>query len=218
MFLFIYFRLLLPVDATEGVVEKNKGKRLYDGDINSFAESKRRFLDDEIPKNLCPSSYAHFQTFADLQKKYKQPILCHRPPGASSTPVTLLHPTFGQFVDDCKDERPTSEDFEFILKLSYYMSMFYHIERERAEMFRELITDYCGLTFIACEIDGGYTTDGSLATGKYYYANVEAKVELGSGGEPLFQTSIYYLNMVRKHAMDYPESVFPCLHIYFAGK
>jgi len=92
------------------------------------------------------------------------------------------------------------------------------MERERAQVFRELLTDYCGLTFIACETKDGYTTDGSLVTGNYYYANVEAKVELGSGGEPLFQTSIYYLNMVRDHATKYPGFVFPCLHIYYAGE
>ena len=59
------------------------------------------------------------------------------------------------------------------------MSMFYNNEREH--VFCEPITDYCGLTFIVCEIKGGYTTDGYLATSKYYYADVEAKVELGSG-------------------------------------
>jgi len=200
------------------VVEKKKGKRSYDGDVNSFIESKRQFYDKELPKKMCPSSYAHFGEFSDLQRRYQQPILCHRPPGASSTPVTLLHPIFGRFVDDCKDERPTSKDFEFILKLSHKMSMFYENEKERAKEFRELISEYCELTFIACEIGQGDVTDGSLITGKYYYANVEAKVELGSGGEPLFQTSIYYLNMVRDHAMKHPEFVFPCLHIYFAGK
>ncbi|CAG8603638.1 9033_t:CDS:2 [Funneliformis caledonium] len=98
--------------------------------------------------------------------------------------VILMHPIFGQFVDDCKDGRPASEDFLFILKLSYYMSMFYNSERERAE--------------------NRYTTYGSLIAGKYYYANVEAKVKLGSGGEPLFLTTIYYLNMVRENAMKYP--------------
>ncbi|CAG8643054.1 10496_t:CDS:2 [Funneliformis caledonium] len=176
-------------DALLKFCDEKEKKRSYEGDVNAFAESKRRFFDDELPKHMRPSSYAHFETLADMQKNYEQPILCHRPPGASSTSVTLLHPIFGQFVDDCKDGRPASEDFH---------------ERERAEVFRELITDYCELSFIACEIKNGYTTDGSLIAGKYYYANVEANVELGSGGEPLFQTTIHYLNIVREYAMNYP--------------
>ena len=35
--------------------------------------------------------------------------------------------------------------------------------------FRDLMTKYCGLTFVACEIGtGGYTTDGSLVTGAWW--------------------------------------------------
>ena len=102
----------------------------------------------------------------------RKPWTTHQPPGALSTPVLLLHPIFGQFADDCKSGKPTSEDLQFIPKLSYKMSLFYNTERERAQVFRELLTDYCGLTFIACETKDGYTTDGSLVTGNYYQTSI----------------------------------------------
>ncbi|CAG8668890.1 8632_t:CDS:1, partial [Paraglomus brasilianum] len=114
-------------------LKSHEKKRPSGGDIDGYIERKWRFFDDTLPKHIHPSSYTQFAEFADLQKKYEQPILCHRLPGASSTPVTLLHPIFGQFADDCKSGRPTSEDFQFILKLSYKMSLFYNMKQEHAQ-------------------------------------------------------------------------------------
>ncbi|CAJ0842496.1 17248_t:CDS:2, partial [Entrophospora sp. SA101] len=116
---------------------------------------------------------------------------------------------FGQFVSDCKNLIPTSDDIKFVITLSKRMSSFYDNENLRAEDFRTLITKYCDLTFVACKIGSkGYVTDGSLVTGDHYYANIEAKVEFGSGGEGFFQSSMYYINMVLDNAKKYTGPMF----------
>jgi hypothetical protein len=136
-------------------------------DLETFAERKRCVLDTAFPRRLTPSSYGQPKKFKAMQEEFDYPILCHRPASASSTPVTLLHPIFGEFVDDCTAGRPTPEDVQFVLKLSSQMSEFYSSEGERAKDFRELITDYCGLTFTASKWNNErYITDFSLVIGK----------------------------------------------------
>ncbi|CAJ0899228.1 6027_t:CDS:2 [Entrophospora sp. SA101] len=180
----------------------------YDN-VENFPKQKRSFLTNAFSNQLCPSSYADFNKFKEFQQKHNYPILCHRPTGASSIPVTLLHPAFGQFVSDCKNLIPTSDDIKFVITLSKRMSSFYDNENLRAEDFRTLITKYCDLTFVACKIGSkGYVTDGSLVTGDHYYVNIEAKVEFGSGGEGFFQSSMYYINMVLDNAKKYTGPMF----------
>jgi hypothetical protein len=42
-----------------------------------------------------------------------------RPPSAPSTvPVTLLHPVFNDFIDDCENYQPTRSDHAFALELA----------------------------------------------------------------------------------------------------
>jgi hypothetical protein len=51
------------------------------------------------------------------------------------------------------------------------------------------------------------------------YANVEVKPELCLGAaDPLLESSLYYTNMVIDYGKKYPGMVFPCFHIYCAGK
>ncbi|CAG8677139.1 5891_t:CDS:1, partial [Paraglomus brasilianum] len=54
-----------------------------------------------------PSQLAQPSEFCKSQMQCSNPpqILCHHPPGAMSIPVTLMHPVFGRFVDNCKESK-----------------------------------------------------------------------------------------------------------------
>lgn len=145
-------------------------------------------------------------------------ILCHRPPGAMSIPVTLMHPVFGRFVDNCKESKTTHEDHEFVLNLSHAMSGFFNKEDDRADMFRQHLRQYCNVTFATKIRATNMQTDGYLETNGFFYVNTEAKNEIGQGGaDPLIQSTIYYINFVREQVNQYSWSSLPCLHVYYAG-
>src|SRR5438034_6066884 len=107
--------------------------------------------------------------FASDQRK-EMPAFCFdRPPSAATTiPITLYHPVFGQFQDDCDNYTPTKEDNAFVLEFSRTMSKFYDGESDRAEASRKLMTNY-SLKFLAAQT-GSYKTDGDLRYNNFCYA------------------------------------------------
>lgn len=46
-------------------------------------------------------------------------------------PMTLLHPAFGQFQDDCEMSIPAAEDFQLLGSIVDIMSRVYNSENER---------------------------------------------------------------------------------------
>src|SRR5262245_47287664 len=73
-----------------------------------------------------PSSLGKPKEFAKLQENPARALHCNRPPDATSTvPATLLHPVFGQFLDNVNTHEPTTEDNALVLELSSTMSKFY---------------------------------------------------------------------------------------------
>jgi len=62
-----------------------------------------------------------------------------RPPAADATiPVTLLHPIFRQFVDDCENHQLIQPDNELVLELMAAMSEFFPDEKARAAELRDM--------------------------------------------------------------------------------
>jgi hypothetical protein len=142
----------------------------------------------------------------------------NRPPSTAATiPITLYHPLFGQFQDDCDMYIPTKEDHEFVLKFSRSMSDFYDSEEKRAERARTDLGTY-DLDFIAGKITG-YTTDGDLRWKELCYALLELKWEIGStGAEPLLQAGWYYTAFMREKLRGNASSTLPCFILYLAGE
>jgi hypothetical protein len=142
-------------------------------------------------------------------------IQCNRPSGLVSIPVVLLHPIFGQFVDNCRDHVATQEDHRLVHKLSGQMSNFLDRERDRQEAFINIMRENLGLQLSTGSVgDTSYSTDRHAMTmNDNVYVISEAKLELGCGtGDPAYQSASYYLEFVRKRREA--RSVLPvCIYI-----
>ena len=85
-------------------------------------------------KNIHYLDYGYSPSEAATSKRFKQMqmkepmILCHRPPGATGIPVTLIHPVFGEFVDNCSSIIRTYADYDLVNSLSQEMADLYEEE------------------------------------------------------------------------------------------
>ncbi|KZP10855.1 hypothetical protein FIBSPDRAFT_937807 [Athelia psychrophila] len=144
---------------------------------------------------------------------------CNRPATASSIPVTLLHPVFGTFVDECSTYSPTDRDNAFVTELSTAMSHLFPLEVDRRDLFLEIINRHYDLGLEPAELAGGpYRTGGHCIEGGHMYCLTQAKDELGGGGaDPYLQGCAYYRELaMRRNTTDYFSSL-PCLLIYYSG-
>ena len=167
-----------------------------------------------------PSTAGIPKEFEKLQTGSAGPVFAfYRPPSAAATiPITLLHPVFGQFVDDRQNHTPTMDDNELVLSLSRAMSKFYVDEYARAAKFREILMEH-GIMLAASEIEGSRCkTDSDLRWKGLCYIILEAKNELGGGGaEPLFEAMLYYLKSMRKRSEEDARARLPSLILYLSG-
>ncbi|KIJ63839.1 hypothetical protein HYDPIDRAFT_29189, partial [Hydnomerulius pinastri MD-312] len=139
--------------------------------------------------STAPSSGGQLEEFSKRQNDPKQAIYCNRPHSARATiPVTLLHPVFGQFLDDCETRETTAEDNAFAMEFSIAMSNFYLDEQERAQEIRNVFSAW-DLDFTCSNVgDAEYMTGGDISVNDYRYAIAEFKNEVCStGAEPYAQ-------------------------------
>ncbi|KAH7918819.1 hypothetical protein BV22DRAFT_1075898 [Leucogyrophana mollusca] len=175
------------------------------------------FLDANAPKS--PSIYARAEEFYSQQNDVSQNILCGCPrPTDAPIPVTLLHPVFGQFIDDCESHTVTMEDSAFLLRLSTAMSAFNSDVETRAQTIRDEFADW-GLHFIRSNIEGtSYEIQGDMSVDGHRYAIAEFANEIGfEGADPYVQASLRYLESTRMHALEFPGSALPCFIILVFG-
>jgi len=89
--------------------------------LSNLREERRRFNTAFPGKAL--SSLGAPSEISQLQEKQNRKIMWSRPPAADATiPVTLLHPIFRQFADDCENHQPIQQDAELVLELMAAMS------------------------------------------------------------------------------------------------
>lgn len=170
-------------------------------------------------KSKSPSSLGQPKEFARQQKDPAKTIYCDRPPDATDTiPVTLLHPVFGQFLDDIDTYEPTSEDNSLALDLSKKMSNIYPDEDRRGTAIRDALYKM-GITLVGTTIEASkYRTDGDLQHNRHRYVIAELKNEVGSlGAEPNAQALVYYLESTRNLAVQCAKSPLPCFLLYIFG-
>ena len=89
------------------------------GDLHARADHYAQFPSRAPSDQAAPAEFEKLQTMKPLPLAF-----CNRPAAASSTPVTLMHPIFGRFVDECNTHTPTKDDNDFIAILSKCMSGF----------------------------------------------------------------------------------------------
>ena len=107
-----------------------------------------------------------------------------------------MHPTFGEFLDDCSSIKPTPQDFQFAHDLATAMAGYYRNEFDRLADFANVFeTRAFSLHGIALKRN---TTDLTLTAGRYMVLNVEGKREPGSGGNAFIQNLGYYASHLKK--------------------
>lgn len=185
----------------------------------SLLKRQRKEYFERFP-NMAPSMLGQPSQFFKLQQQPSLQIFCNRPHSVHSTPITLLHPTFGKFVDDCEHYYPDQETTAFVSSFTSMMCEFHRDERTRAQSVRELIWQHFQIKLEAAEVaDTSFITDGHASVGFHVYLNVEGKNELGStADDSSIQSVIYGHHHVRKEAGKFLGCRFPCLHMYFFGK
>ncbi|KIK78612.1 hypothetical protein PAXRUDRAFT_16777 [Paxillus rubicundulus Ve08.2h10] len=166
-----------------------------------------------------PSEFGRHLAFSKEQKRSDLAIHCNRPPSAAEVvPATLLHPVFGQFLDDCETHEITKEDSSLTRELSAAMSTFYSDEASRAQAVRDVFAKG-GIRFSSTEIEGTeYITDGDISLDGYRFFIAEFKNEVGcTGAEPYAQASLHYLEATRRYAATMGHSALPCFIVLAFG-
>jgi hypothetical protein len=77
-------------------------------------------------KKDSPSTQGETRKFQDIQCDNGNFYACNRPPSREpKLPLTLLHPVFGDFEDNCKRKAPTASNYEWAKLLREGMCAFY---------------------------------------------------------------------------------------------
>ena len=187
------------------------------GDNDPITSAREAFL--KSAKTEKPSKSGTPSAFRTRQLGRFKPIPCGRPRDCEETvPTTLLHPVFGQFVDDCQSVEVTPEDNRFVNRLAHAMSGLYPSEPERFRAVDKEFQSY-NIHFTISEIkNSGYITDADINVNGHRFVVAEFKNENCSGStEPYFQAIGYYLESTRESAVKFRRSTLPCLLLSIFG-
>ena len=194
---------------------------------NSFEKlSNVRVEKYESLPRMSPSELGRPERFFHFQKEHKN-FYVDRPMASSyEIPPTLLHPVFGEFLDDCEAHKPSPDDYMLARDLVYGMSQYFPDERHRVDKFCEILGKY-GIQISGTKLENhptSYKTDGDIQEGEFRFVILEAKNEIGEGGaEPLLQAMWYYQHSVggtngaKMQIATYPNSRLPCLLLCVFG-
>jgi hypothetical protein len=131
-------------------------------------------------------------------------------------PLSLLHPIFGEFIDDAENYVPTPDDVPFFLAFVAAMANVYKVEDGRRDAVLSIFENH--KMYIKPTSIGKFSTDGDLSRGKFRYSIFEFKNEIGAtGAEPFFQAILYYLEATRNFAGQHRNSVLPCIIVLIFG-
>jgi len=182
---------------------------------------ERQRFSAELP-TTAPSTLGFPSDFSKFQEKQNQKIVWSRPRAADATiPVTLLHPIFRQFIDNCKNHQPIQEDNKLVLELMGAMSDFFPDENVRAAKLRAILTKH-GIPVDTSTITSKghhFPTDGAVAINGHLVAIIEVKAEIGSkGAEPYAQVILYYSHSNAAKSQEFSQFNFPSLLITAFGQ
>ena len=131
----------------------------------------------------------------------------------------LLHPIFGEFIDDCKNYEPTAADNKLVWTLSAAMSGFFKDESTQASTFWEILQG-SGFEVFKTKIGGTqFKTDSDIQLLGFCHTITEVKNETGSGhAEPHAQGILYYIHSTKSSVAEMPGFRFPSILITLVGK
>ncbi|KAF8836162.1 hypothetical protein BDN67DRAFT_998492 [Paxillus ammoniavirescens] len=194
------------------------------GAKNLIQAARNRFL-KLCPQNK-PSNVGQPSSSRTRQKNAAKYIPCGRPCDDDETiPVTLLHPVFGKFLDDCQTYKITAKDNVFIERMRQAMSTLHDDKSDQISKVDEALQSY-GIHLNFSKIKKtGHEMDGEMTINGHRYLIAEFKNEAGSlSAEPYCQAVSDYLESTRENAPKLSGSSLPCFvlavfgpHIVFAG-
>ncbi|KAI6045916.1 hypothetical protein EDC04DRAFT_2031594 [Pisolithus marmoratus] len=188
---------------------------ITDGD--TVQEARKTYLRESSTEK--PSITTLPSSFFDQQNNTRKAIPCSRPRRYKDhIPTVLLHPVFGQFIEDTKEIEVSAEDNKLVVELADAMSDLYKNESKQIDNVGKVLTTFDIHFSITIIKRTGYETDGDMAVKDYRYVIAEFKNEAGNtSGEPYFQSIGYYLELTRKEAVTVPSSPLPCFLLSFFG-
>jgi len=131
-------------------------------------------------------------------------------------PLAILHPIFGQFVQESQIYEPTATDNALVRDLRTLMSKPYDLEMEYSYVFRRILSQYYpDVQFEATLI----TSDGDSDVDKFIIAVCEGKLWRGTG-DPEVQAANCLIASARgslERVGGYPDK-FPCMILYIFGE
>ena len=131
-------------------------------------------------------------------------------------PLSLLHPVFGEYIDDAENYVPTPDDVKFFLAFVQAMANIYRVEEGRQKTLLGVFNEH--QVHIKPTMIDRFTTDGDLSIGAFRSLIAEFKNEIGSkAAEPYFQATLYFLEATRKLATQHLNSVLPCIIVLIFG-
>ena len=126
------------------------------------------------------------------------PILNHRE-GEVGNDVSLYYSEFQDFMDNCDQVKPTSEDYSFALELCIKMAKHYNVELDRKNALVEVLQKY----FPKSNIDVSKTGDSKCDIMMDDYIYIELKNEVGTGGADSFPECLsYYIRDLQYRPYD----------------
>jgi hypothetical protein len=170
-------------------------------------------------KARAPSQQGQTPEFEELQKGDLY-YACGRPvEREADVPLTLLHPVFGQFVDDCRKIAPTRADYAVAFQLREKMCAFYPNEGDRRQKICETLQKY-GIAIHPGPIGGTeHKTDGHVCSCNRPVLILEVKNDIGwKGAEPSLQLVLYFWIFCDEHGLADESMCHPCLVVFIAGE
>ncbi|KAG8213489.1 hypothetical protein J3R82DRAFT_12028 [Butyriboletus roseoflavus] len=172
----------------------------------------------EKQEEKTPSGAAKPSSFRTRRADKEKRIPCGRPRSHEETiPLTLLHPVFGEFVDNCKTNKITPDDYTFAIDLTNTMSSLYDNEVARFQVVRGVFQQY-GIHFTDSVVNGKFVVDADMSTNGHRYVIAKFKDEVGSiSAEPYFESILHYLESTKNAAVEFPWSPLPCFLLAIVG-
>lgn len=172
-------------------------------------------------KKAPPSRQAQTPTFEQTQRDDSCFFGCNRPPNREpGISITLLHPVFGRFVNDCKNVTPVTKDYAAAYTLRRRMCEFHGDEAKRRSQLMDILNEY-GIDAQPGSIGSTECrTDGHIFTRSHPTLIIEVKNEIGwKGAEPTLEALAYYNIFCNEMKLwDDVSSCHPCFILCVAGK
>jgi hypothetical protein len=186
---------------------------------------KKKKLQSKSKRSQSPSNNSHPSSFRERQNDKKLQITCGRPRDLEETiPATLLHPVFGQFIDDCQTHTITEEDNNLVNELANAMSALYQSEEMRVQAIKNVLARYHLDFQLYRKVPGtAYTTDALMSVAvrnnQHPFVIAEFKNEVGSSiSEPYMQAVAYYIESTRTLAPQMSGFSLPCFLFIVFGQ